>query len=661
MSSRPPVTPERWRQVKRVFAAALEVAPPARAATVDALCAGDDGLRDEVRSLLSAHGSLSQTGFPGLGLAPAARPLPDPEFPGNERFEVQARLGAGGFGVVYRALDRASGRAVALKVLREPDGLGLVRFKREFRALADLAHPNLVRLDELFAGGTNVFFTMELVDGAPIVEALRPARAAGDWDAVKRAFAGVVEGVRALHHQGLIHRDLKPSNVLLTEGRRTVILDFGLAASLHPLPGDVEAPAAGTPAYMAPEQFLAGGSSPASDWYAVGVMLYDLLGGRLPFAARFDQLIGLVDAKAQGAAPLDPGSVADVPAPLVHLCESWLASDAGARPGAEEALAVLAGRDSPPQTFVAAAPAATRTSARGATSPRQSTAQFVGREAQLAALRSAWARTRAGELSVVCLRGASGMGKTLLVRRFLDELRSPEALLLESCCHEREALPFKALDGVVDGLGQLLEHVPRAEAAALRPEGFEELERLFPVLRSKRRSAPEEAPEPAARDDGEQRRRAFSALRELLRRLGERRPVVLFIDDLQWGDDDSAALLRALLRPDRAPALLLVAACRQDVDVAPAFAGLLDALSSSGRCQQVSVEELEAEETRALAAALLGKEHPGIDAVVAEAGGVPFFVDTLVQEMREHAPSTVAPEAPHRPAAARLQRVARAL
>ena len=648
MSSRPPVTPERWRQVKRVFAAALEVEPPARAATVDALCAGDGGLRDEVRSLLSAHGSLSQTGFPGLGLAPAARPLPDPEFPGDDRFEVLARLGAGGFGVVYRALDRVRGRSVALKVLHEPDGLGLVRFKREFRALADLGHPNLVRLDELFAGGPSVFFTMELVDGRAIVEALRPARAAADWVAVGRAFAGVVEGVRALHDQGLVHRDLKPSNVLITESGRAVILDFGLAASLRAPAGEVGAPPAGTPIYMAPEQFLAGGSSPATDWYAVGVMLYDLLAGRLPFGARFEQLIGLVDAKTRGAAPLGPESVADVPPPLVRLCESWLASDAGARPGAEEALAVLrelVGRDTALETFEAGAPAAIGAASAGS-SAAHPMAQFVGREAQLVALRAAWARTREGELSVVCLRGASGMGKTLLVRRFLDELRSPEALLLESCCHEREALPFKALDGVVDGIKQLLEQIPRAEAAALRPDGFEDLERLFPVLRSRHRSAPDDAPS-AARDDGEQRRRAFSALRELLQRLGGRRPVVLFIDDLQWGDDDSAALLRALLRPDHAPALLLVAACRQDVDVAPAFAGLLDALSSSGRCQEVSVEPLESEETRALAAALLGEGHPEIDTVVAEAGGVPFFVDTLVQEMREHAPRAAQSASPH--------------
>jgi len=232
------------------------------------------------------------------------------------------------------------------------------------------------------------------------------------------------------------------------------------------------------------------------------------------------------------------------------------------------------------------------------------------------------------------------------VRRFLDELRSPDAVVLEGGCHEREALPFKALDGVVDGIGQLLESAPRANAAALRPDGFEELERLFPVLRSKRRAAPADAPT-AMQDDGERRRRAFSALRELLRRLVARGPVALFIDDLQWGDDDSAALLRALLRPERAPALLLVAACRQDVDVAPAFAGLLDALASSGRYQEVSVEPLEADETRALAGALLGEGHPEIDAVVAEAGGVPFFVDTLVQEMREHAPPAGAPEAHH--------------
>ena len=184
-----------------------------------------------------------------------------------------------------------------------------------------------------------------------------------------------------------------------------------------------------------------------------------------------------------------------------------------------------------------------------APSPSQTT-PFVGRERQLRELGDAFNLTRRGQTVTVYLHGSSGMGKSAVARYFLDRLleKHKSVLILEGRCYERESVPYKALDGVVDSLTRYLLSLPEAKAEALMPREVLALARLFPVMLQVDSvfNAPQreqEIPDPFTL-----RRKAFAALRELLGRICDRQPLVLYIDDLQWSDADSTSLLEDLLR-----------------------------------------------------------------------------------------------------------------
>lgn len=569
----------------------------------------------------------------------------DVRLAGAGRYELRGVVGGGRTGIVHRAYDRELGRTVALKTLRTFDADALYRLKREFRTLAGLAHPNLVSFFDLFVEGDERFFTMELVDGVEFVEAFRQRIEAPGADAgavhrdLRSAIVQLTAGLEALHRQGVLHRDVKPANVLVTGDGQVVLLDFGLASDVVALDDDLHA-VAGTMGYLAPEQISGRGACLASDWFSAGVMLYETLTGRLPFDG--EALRELLSGRA--CRPASPrGFDRRTPPDLEALVLALLDPDPGRRPIGEEVLARLApAHETPAHAVVEPA----------AQPPR---VRLVGRDAELSALRETLQRSRAG-LHAIEIVGPSGIGKTALVAKLaVRAVREHGALVLSARCHPQEAIPFKAVDGVIDELARHLASLTDEAITPLLPDDVAAARRLFPVLgRVSRIARAPVGPGPEL-DPSLGRRQAFGALRELLARVAARRPLVVSIDDFQWGDLDSLALLRELCRQPDPPAMLLLLASRSD---AAHKSPVLQALRAAGsglvepaRQQTLALEPLQRDDATRLVRDLLGEDGVGSDVerIVVESQCSPFLAAELARhraESRRRGATTEAYEPP---------------
>jgi tetratricopeptide (TPR) repeat protein len=549
------------------------------------------------------------------------------EFAGTERFSVLRRLGAGGMGVVYEARDTELDVHVALKLLPHIDASGLSRFKREFRTLTSIVHPNLVELFELISEGDRWFFTMEVVEGGGFIEWVRPDGL--DVDRLREALHQLVRGVSAVHAAGRLHRDLKPSNVMVRPSGQVVILDFGLVTDVGGA-GVPSSYAAGTVAYMAPEQWTGAPLTTASDWYAVGVMLYEALTGRPPFVGRKSEMLM---AKLGDEATPPSTHAPNLPEDLEQLCIALLRRDQAERPAEAEIRRVVA-RDN-------ASSASTGTMGLTATYR----VPLLGREEHLECMATALRAVGAGVTTSMHVSGASGSGKSALLERFLDDLAAEsDAVVLSGRCYEQESVPYKALDTIVDALATYLEDLAPGEAAALVPPNVAVLARIFPVL--SRVPAIASAPRDSLLipDQREARRLAFVALRELLAQIGRRQPLVLVIDDLQWGDVDSALLLGELLQPPGAPRLLLLLSYRSEyVDRSACLRTMRQAESvaeAERHRVELRVEPLSEYDAERLAASLLAttsaaqvRTHAA--QIARESHGNPYFVGELVRYVQQ--------------------------
>jgi hypothetical protein len=529
------------------------------------------------------------------------------------------------------------------------------RFKREFRALADLHHPNVVKLYDLQRAADAWFLTMEFVDGADLQRELIPTDSLATYDELRvtpkdgpdaariQRIAGVFHqlalGIHAMHEAGMLHRDLKPSNVVVGKKGRVVLVDFGLVRELSdPLKlVTLDGAPAGTPAYMPPEQALGLQLTAASDWYAFGVMLYEVLSGVLPIDAR--NPIQLIQRKlSRDPVPLPRGAA---PKALGELCMRLLSREAASRPRIDEILRVLTTLDR--DTLIPDRGLENSFTFRTDQREAPALAMLIGRDAELARLHDALDRARQHQGVVMHVRGPSGAGKSMLIESFFDQLQViPKTdqlapIVLRSRCYEREAIPFKALDGVVDALVAYLAQLDDFSLAHVLPHDIHALTQLFPVFERlrgvQRLLASDHKPTGSA---AQTRRSAERALRELFTRVAQKRTLVVWIDDLQWGDLDSASLLRDWLnRPAEAPLLLILSYRSEERETSACLRTVMDSPLSEPTAEafELDLAPMRDTDVEALCNRRLGSSMTPppalVSRIVSESQGNPFLASQL--------------------------------
>ena len=455
----------------------------------------------------------------------------------NNRYRIQKRLGRGGMGAVYLVKDRTQGnRSMALKMIRADllEAHNLAQFKHEFAALRQLHHPNLVAVYDFdsLADSEGFFFTMEYVPGEDLPKLVRQRLAKAAPEAPKDyawLYPVVVDVCRALqylHSRGLIHYDVKPANIRVMPDGQAKLMDFGLIGEPR---GEGKLRVRGTPEYIAPEIVRGDAVDHRADLYSLGVSLYEIVTGRLPFTGDSSIMILRQHVEEQPDPPRR--FVQDIPEGLQALILKLMAKEPAQRYASADQVihAINAISEG------AAYPLETKATKHGYIQ----SGRLVGREFELTHLRGRLMRMLQGEGRLILIGGPTGVGKTRLLREIKLQAQIHGVLVCESVCHEQRRSPYHPWRSI---LNQAALH-PRASAVYLSPGDAATLARFSPDLAEK--FDLKVFPQNQENDP----RSLHEAIKRFLMTPG--RPLMLVLEDVHYADRETIELLAYL--GERAP------------------------------------------------------------------------------------------------------------
>jgi tetratricopeptide (TPR) repeat protein len=536
----------------------------------------------------------------------------------NNRYRIDAELGFGGMGTVYCGQDTLLDREVAVKVLNKTDldTQGRAHLLREAQMIAKLNHPNIVTVFDMGEIEKQPYIVMEFVGGVRLSDQMPES-----IPEVVPIYRQVCEAIQHAHGHGIIHRDLKPENVIITLDGMVKLMDFGLArpvASRY----TTESTIAGTVFYLAPEQVLGGEIDHRVDLYALGVLLYELTTGELPFMD--DDPVAVISQHLH-APVVSPRAKNDaIPPALEQLILSLLRKDPNNRP--QSVLEVIESLDNPNLLDAQAAVKGELTLLE-----RMVRGRMVGREQEVKEAASIWQRVISDRVgSTLLVSGEPGIGKTRLMREVVAHVEASGGQAFVGCCYEEVSRPFTAFEQILRKVFQrnpvILSEMPEyilADALSLAPN-------LKPQF-------PEVQPNPRLDTEYEQQR-TFENMVAFLEILSSHSPVLMVIEDIHWGDSGTLALLLHLARRIRRQALMLLGTYREaELEGARVIKQVLTDLNRERLVTRLKLKRLDRDGTRRMLDELFAEETTPefLEGVYHEAEGNPFFTEEICKALVE--------------------------
>ncbi|MBU0492603.1 MAG: protein kinase [Chloroflexi bacterium] len=551
----------------------------------------------------------------------------------TDRYVPQKKLGSGAMGEVWLATDTLLGRPVAIKYLRVQNRQYRDLFVNEARQLARLNHPNITAIyDAVFDEQAGYSLVMEYVPGRSLDDVLAE-QGPLDVDAALELALGILRALQFAHQHGVVHRDIKPANVIIAD--QVKVTDFGLADLTSRLLHGTGY-MAGTPGYMPPEQIRGERTDARSDLYALGITLFEMLAGTLPFdyEDQDDLIVAPIRQTPHALRKFAP----DAPLVLEHTIAKLLAPDPDDRyPSADVLLNVLSAIQAR-RTF----------SQPGLQLLDPSATPFVDRASELSQLAAWWTQTReTGAPHLVMVHGEAGIGKDRLAAEFLGQVADEGYAALVGRCDEfgEPYTPFAHILATIfqsraalslteaDRSGHLLSQIPSlAHALDLHRSAVPQTASQQPAASGGMWAAltervPGAVAGPAAPEQAQWR--FYDTVLFIVAELG---PAVFFFQDAQHLDQASTALIRFMLRRGRIPALF-VAARRDDEGPTPTSAGTW----LPGEMSELTLQPLSAPASRELLAGVLG--GPASDeltqVVYRRSHGNPRYIEEVARHLRD--------------------------
>jgi ABC-type oligopeptide transport system substrate-binding subunit len=533
------------------------------------------------------------------------------------RYYLEAELGRGGMGVVYRAQDTLLNRPVAVKLL-SAGSLGTEGRQRlliEAQAAARLNHPNIVNVYDVNESDGVPFIVMELAAG----NTLRDAQPATMEEVIAIA-RQVTAALEHAHASGILHRDLKLENIVLSDSRMVKLMDFGLARISDAARLTQEGMLMGTFSYLSPELIQGDPASPQSDLYALGVMLYELAAGRAPFAG--DTLVAVLSQHLH--APVIPPSTFNpaVPPRLDALIVNLLSKNPAERPASaanvRQTLEAFNRSDST-ITGRIQEPILLERLARG---------RMVGREREFAEAGAVWQRAQAGEGHVLLISGEPGIGKTRLMREVMTLAELSRATVLTGECYAEGGPPYAPIAQMIRTAWD------KSTPIELPANVLADLATIAPDLR---RHYPHLSANPPLEPQAEQQR-LFESVATSCSQLAAHKPLLLVLDDAHWADSGSLALLRHLARRARQQRLLILITYRElELDENRPLPSLLHDLHRERLATRLKLTRLTLDQTRDMLTILFAEEVTTefLDGIYRETEGNPFFIEEVCKTLIE--------------------------